>query len=210
MTAESQDQAPRRSAAGRQRRSARAQAAERQRRQSLIKGISIGVAVLVVLVIAGVVLYQRQQAEASIPAGTQSYSYSGAQHTADLVEYTEHPPVGGLHNAVWQNCGFYAAPIRNETAVHSLEHGAIWITYAPDLPQDQIATLQDLAAQQSYILVSPMDDLPSPVVASAWGRQLQLDSADDERLDQFIRRFRLSPEAPEPGAACTGGTSETV
>ena len=210
MTAESQDQAPRRSAAGRQRRSARAQAAERQRRQSLIKGISIGAVVLIVLVIVGLVLYQRQQSEASIPAGTQSFSVAGAQHTPETVQYTEHPPVGGQHNPVWQNCGFYAAPIRSETGVHSLEHGSVWITYSPDLPQDQIATLQDLAAQQTFILISPMDDLPSPVVASSWGRQLQLDSADDERLDQFIRLFRLSPEAPEPGAACTGGTSETL
>lgn len=45
-----------------------------------------------------------------------------------------------------------------------------------------------------------MEDIPTPVVASAWGRQIQLDDADDERLDQFIRRFRLSPEALEPGA----------
>ncbi len=58
----------------------------------------------------------------------------GAQHLEEPVTYTENPPVGGVHNPVWQNCGYYAAPIPNETAVHSLEHGAIWITYQPDLP----------------------------------------------------------------------------
>lgn len=51
---------------------------------------------------------------------------------------------------------------------------------------------------------------PHQVVASAWGRQIQLDDADDERLDQFIRRFRLGPEALEPGASCAGGNAATL
>ena len=34
----------------------------------------------------------------------------------------------GEHNPVWQNCGFYNKPVRDESAVHSLEHGAVWIT----------------------------------------------------------------------------------
>ena len=55
-----------------------------------------------------------------------------------------------------------------------------------------------------------MEDIPTPVVASAWGRQIQLDDADDERLDQFIRRFRLGPEALEPGASCAGGNAATL
>jgi hypothetical protein len=55
-----------------------------------------------------------------------------------------------------------------------------------------------------------MDDLPSPVMASAWNRQVTLDGVDDPRLEEFIRAFRLSPQAPEPGASCTGGTAETV
>ena len=51
------------------------------------------------------------------------------------VELPVVPPVAGEHNAAWQNCtgNVYDAPIANEHAVHSLEHGAIWITYRPDL-----------------------------------------------------------------------------
>ncbi len=204
------DQTASRSEASRQRRSARAIAAERQKKQSMKKFAGIAVVAAIVVAVVGLFLYQRQQASASIPEGTQSYNYAGAQHSTDPVTYTENPPAGGVHHPTWQNCGYYAAPVANEAGVHSLEHGAIWITYQPDLPVEQVATLRNLAESQSFILVSPLEGIPSPVVASAWGRQIQLESADDPRLDEFVRAFRLSPLAPEPGASCTGGTSETL
>jgi hypothetical protein len=143
----------------------------------------------------------------------QTFNYVGGQHTRmpdEPVEYTETPPVGGPHDSVWQNCGYYSQPIDNWHGVHSLEHGAVWITYRPDLPQEQIDELKQIAEKQTYILVSPYPDLPAPVVASAWNNQLQLDSANDSGLDQFVRYFRQGPQTPEPGAACSGGTSETA
>jgi hypothetical protein len=199
-----------RAAASRQRRSASKIAAERRQKQSRTRGLAVAAVAVIAVAVIALVFFVRQRGEAALPDGTQTFGYVGAQHSSEPVDYAEHPPVGGVHDPVWQNCGFYADPVGNEHAVHSLEHGAVWITYAPDLPEAQIATLRDLAAGQSYILVSPMDDLPSPVVASAWNRQMTLDGADDPRLEEFIRAFRLSPQAPEPGAACTGGTAETV
>jgi hypothetical protein len=121
------------------------------------------------------------------------------------VDYPQSPPVGGPHNPTWQNCGFYSKPVRNEYAVHSMEHGAVWITYSPDLPKDQVETLRDIAQSNSYVLVSPYSDLPSQVVASAWGKQLHLNSADDPRLEQFVSAYQQGPQNPEPGAPCSGG-----
>ena len=121
------------------------------------------------------------------------------------MDYAQSPPVGGVHNPVWQNCGFYEEPIRNETAVHSLEHGAVWITYSPDLPQDAVERLRDLAQSNDYVLVSPYPELNSPMVASAWGKQLNLESAEDPDLEQFIGAYSQGPQTPEPGASCTGG-----
>lgn len=200
---------PNRADGSRQRRSARQMAAERQSRQRMTRII---VGMIVILVIAALVaffLLRGTQNAGAVPEGTTNYDYVGAQHSNDPVTYAEVPPVGGVHNPVWQNCGYYASPVVNEHAVHSLEHGAIWITYQPDLPAEQVTTLRNLAEGQSYILVSPYEGIPAPVVASAWNHQILLDSADDPRLDQFIRAFRLSPQAPEPGAACAGGTSAT-
>ncbi|MFN8661434.1 MAG: DUF3105 domain-containing protein [Thermomicrobiales bacterium] len=201
---------PSRAEASRQRRSARAIAAERQRKQTTMRTVAIAVAAIAVVAIVGFFLFNRQQTSMAVPDGIKDFAYQGAQHSEDPVTYAEHPPVGGVHNPVWQNCGYYASPVPNENAVHSLEHGAVWITYQPDLPGDQVQKLKDLADGQSFILVSPMDGLPSPVVASAWNHQLQLQSANDAGLEQFIRLFRLNKNAPEPGAACAGGTSATL
>jgi hypothetical protein len=110
-----------------------------------------------------------------------------ATHTDAPVSYPQIPPVGGAHNPVWVPCGYYDMPLQNEMGVHSLEHGAIWITYRPDVPQSDVDRLATLAKSQKDILVSPWDStLPTPVVATAWGRQLQLQSITDPRLVQFI------------------------
>lgn len=130
-------------------------------------------------------------------------------HQETPVKYEQIPPAGGVHYPVWQNCGIYNQPLIDELAVHSLEHGAVWITYNPTIPQEQLETLRNLAKGGSHRLLSPYIGLPSPVVVSAWSSQLSVDSADDERLAQFVRQYEKNPQAPEPGALCTQGESRT-
>jgi hypothetical protein len=94
--------------------------------------------------------------------------------------------------------------------VHSLEHGAVWITYRPDLPGADVQRLRTLASDD-YMLLSPYPGLPAPVVVTAWNRQMQLAGADDPRLPQFIRRFKNNAATtPEFGATCLGGTLATA
>jgi Protein of unknown function (DUF3105) len=163
--------------------------------------------------IALAVMDSRQQSASGAPSDVKTYDVGPAgRHTSGDVDYEQSPPVGGPHNPVWQNCGFYDKPVRDENAVHSLEHGAVWITYTPDLPQDQVNELEDIAQRESYVLVSPYPDLPgnTPVVASAWGKQVGLDGADDPDLESFIQAYEQGPQTPEPGAVCSGGTSATL
>ena len=161
--------------------------------------------------VALVVLDSRQQSASSPPGEVQTYEVGPAgEHTQGDVDYDQTPPTGGEHNDVWQNSGFYEEPVRDENAVHTLEHGAVWITYAPDLPQDQKDQIRQLVEGQTCMLASPHPDLQAPVVASAWGKQLTLESADSPDLEQFVRAFRQGPQTQEPGATCTGGTADTV
>lgn len=138
--------------------------------------------------------------------GVQTFANLTQNHVQGTVQYPQTPPVGGDHAPIWQNCGFYSQPIVTEQGVHSMEHGAAWITYSPDLPPDQVAVLRTLAHSQTYVLVSPFPGLPSPVVASAWGTQLVLPSATDPELALFVGHYRNGPQTKEPGAPCTGAS----
>lgn len=138
-------------------------------------------------------------------AGVVTYSNLSRNHVSGTVSYPQNPPVGGDHNPVWQNCGMYSTPLINEHAVHSMEHGAVWITYQPSLAGSDVEQLRNLVRGHSYALLSPYQGLPSPVVISAWGVQLQVTSASDPRLAAFLSKYEQGPQTPEVGAACTGG-----
>jgi hypothetical protein len=141
------------------------------------------------------------------PSGVQTFEGLSREHVSGPVSYPQTPPVGGDHAPQWQNCGFYSSRIPNENGVHSIEHGAIWITYRPDLQPSQVNRIRQLAVGQNHVLASPYPDLPAPVVVSAWGRQLSLETAEDTRLDQFIAAFKQAPSAPER-ASCAGGVGK--
>lgn len=141
------------------------------------------------------------------PEGVQTYPATTNRNIEPPIAYEQDPPTNGDHAPYWQRCGFYSSPIENEAAVHSMDHGAVWITYRPDLPADQIDILRGLA-QEEYVLVSPYPGLYAPVVATAWRNQLELTGADDPRLRQFVDQFRVSETAPRSGNGCENGSGE--
>lgn len=186
-----------------------AQDRRRSRRQRWTRNgvlVVVGVAAVGTLVVNVV----RDALPVDAPEGTLDVAADERNHVEGEVEYPTAPAAGGPHAGVWQNCGYYDTPIQDENAVHSLEHGAVWLAYDPDLDEDSVATLRDLAG--GYVLVSPYETplADAAVVAAAWGKQLRLEAVDDPRLDQFIRAFEQGPQTPEPGAVCTRGIGEPV
>jgi hypothetical protein len=186
----------------------RREQAARDRRRKI--GL-IATTLVVVLAVAGgitaiiVNANNKTKSSASI-AGVQTYTGLARNHVTTKVTYKQTPPVGGDHNPTWLNCGIYTSPVPNENAVHDLEHGAVWVTYQPALAKTEVAKLTSIAKGQTYLDLSPYPGLPTPVVASAWGVQLKLNSASDPRLEAFIKKYKQGPQTPEPGATCTGGT----
>lgn len=169
----------------------------------------VGYAVGAVAVVALIAFIAGDQPEdidlgAEAPEGTVELEIDSRDHVEGAITYANEPPGGGPHNPIWQNCGVYDEPVRNENAVHALEHGAIWIAYATDLDDSAVGRLRGFAERSSEILVSPYPGLDSPVVVTSWGHQLRLDSAEDDRIEQFISAF-LNTDAPEISASCSGG-----
>lgn len=133
-------------------------------------------------------------------------------HVTGVVKYNASPPVGGNHAPVWADCTgtVYSTPIAAANAMHSLEHGAVWITYRPGLPQTQVAEIARLVTGQNYTFMSPYLGLKTPISVQSWGYQLPVNSAADPRLAQFIGTLRTNPKTtPEPGASCANPTFTT-
>lgn len=142
------------------------------------------------------------------PPGVKTFAVPSRNHVGGTVNYPQTPPVGGDHSARFQNCGVYTSPIQPEMGVHSMEHGAVWITYRPDLDPGDVQKLQQVAHAKRYVLLSPWKDsasMPAPIVLSAWGVQQQLGSYDQAAIDRFVATYAQGPQTPEPGAPCSGG-----
>ena len=133
-----------------------------------------------------------------------------ADHVEDdqSVEYGTVPPPGGPHADVWLACGVYDEPVRDENAVHALEHGTVWITYDPaELSAEDVATLAGRLPDEG--ILSPYPGQGVPVVVTVWGRQLDLRTVDDARLALFIDSYGDGHTSPEPMASCEGGEQIT-
>ncbi len=137
--------------------------------------------------------------------GVESFPIQSQKHKDGCIEYEVYPPIGGAHNGIWANCGFYTSPVPNEHAVHSMEHGGVWITFSPDLPQADLAKVIGAAEASRFVLASPYPNLGSPLILNAWTRQLRLDSASDPRFALFISRYVQGPQTPELGPPCWDG-----
>ena len=145
-------------------------------------GFGLVVAVIitaVALAVTGSVQDRNAAAEAARKPidGIQTFAGLSRNHVQDAVAYPQEPGVGGDHSPVWTNCGIYTEPVNEQRAVHSLEHGAVWITYSPVLPAADVARLTDLAKAKPYVLLSPDKNQTAPVTATAWGTQLTVQDA---------------------------------
>jgi hypothetical protein len=185
----------------------RREAKSRRNRLIAIWGGSIAAAVVVGLLITSIVLTPQAArysagGEGATVEGVETFE-NASNHVEGVVDYPQTPPAGGDHNPAWLNCGVYDQPVPNENAVHSLEHGAIWVTYDPGLSDADLETLRS-QLPSTYIVLSPFDDLPSPIVLSGWNTQLQVEDADDPRIPEFLEEYWQSQNVPEPGALCTG------
>jgi hypothetical protein len=198
----------------------------RGRKQAPVKkpfpwGFVAGSAVLVAA-LAGILVYAAQNqgegdksslkyAQKAI-SGLDNQKALDRGHTESAVTYPKQPsvpPVGGEHSGVAQSCQVYTEPIANEHAVHSLEHGAVWVTYDPaKLSAADVAKLKALVDGDPYRMMSPYPGLKTAISLQAWGEQLFVDKVSDGRIKKFLELFTSGPQSPERGSTCQG-TTET-
>ncbi|MFC8144919.1 DUF3105 domain-containing protein [Streptomyces paradoxus] len=202
-------------------------AEQARERRNRILTIAASLVIVTGLVVGGVVLVRSQDDGASDTAAASDSSGKGRfvtgkdgvktwegklarNHVTKAVKYASEPPVGGDHNPVWMNCNgdVYTEQVKNTNAVHSLEHGAVWVTYNAAAKKSDVDALAAKVKKTPYTLMSPVDDQKDPIMLSAWGHQRTVTGASDPNVDKFFERFVQGEQTPEPGAACTNGLSK--
>jgi len=161
------------------------------------------IAILVAGLIGFIVISGRNKPPAKT-LGTQ-YPEEGSQHVADgtQVPYKTNPPTSGPMYGRDVPKGFYEQEVPDSSAVHSLEHGRVWITYRPDLPKDQAQKLKGLFSQPfsdpkftpSKAIVSPRSMNSAPISIVSWRWKMDLQSFDEQKLKQFyLQHVSRAPE----------------
>ncbi|MEE8338342.1 MAG: DUF3105 domain-containing protein [Dehalococcoidia bacterium] len=164
---------------------------------------AIGAALLVV----GLLFYQSLKTDISddallgdavqLPAGRLERAHTS--NPAEMIGTAGEPPSGGPHFSQPWPTGVFDEAIPDGNAVHSLEHGIVWISYNPELVDaGQIAVLEDVADDfRGDVILAPRPQNARSVYAVSWGRVLGMDGVDGERLREFVRTNR--DRSPEPG-----------
>lgn len=166
------------------------------------KWLLIGVGVLAVVGLVLVMVRDLEPVNTDRPDGVRQVAVGDPRHIEGPIGYLEAVPAGGPHNPTPLQCGFYDGVIATENAVHSLEHGAVWVTFRRPIDADSLDKLEGMADDRFKLIVSEVPDQDTSLMATAWGFQLDLDSVNDGRLEQFINSFTSATSAPEPQAGC--------
>ena len=108
-------------------------------------------------------------------------------------------PAGGPHYAQPLRQGIYDQQIADGNAIHSLEHGMVWITYQPDeVSEADLQIMNDVASDFGRdVILSPRVENSSLIIIVSWGQRLTMDQPDEQLLRDFVTTNRN--RSPEPG-----------
>jgi hypothetical protein len=187
-----------------------------RRRARAVKTVVVTGLLVAAVVVAGAFYFmfsakeEEQRNRKGLLTGERTWEALSREHVSEAVDYPMAPPAGGDHDPSWVNCSgeVYGEEIRNENAVHSLEHGAVWVTFNDTASEADIRALADRVSRTPYTFMSPYKKQSSPITLTAWGHQLSAEEAADPRIAQFFTKYVQGEQTPEPGAPCTGGRAE--
>lgn len=159
------------------------------------KGVLLigGITVVVLAIIIGITMADPSAKYAGKEAVGEEVALLEAKHIPDgspQPEYNSNPPTSGSHYMQPAPWGIKTEQIQDETLVHNLEHGGVWITYNPQTASQEIVDkLTDIArGYRSKVVLSPRVQNDSVIALASWGKISKLDSVDETKIQEFIGR----------------------
>ncbi|OGD89478.1 hypothetical protein A3D04_02125 [Candidatus Curtissbacteria bacterium RIFCSPHIGHO2_02_FULL_40_16b] len=126
--------------------------------------------------------------------GVQEFDIVGENHIPQGTPgsgYNSNPPSSGPHWPSPAVKGVFDKPMPDETALHNLEHGHIWIAYDPSISEEVKTKLAETAQNDDWkIIMSPREGNDAKIALVAWGRVLNMDEPDFARVEDFIKTYR--------------------
>jgi hypothetical protein len=148
-------------------------------------------------------------------------AHVATQDVPPLSSYASVPPASGPHNEVTLGAGVYGTPPPIDRLLHSLEHGAAIVWYAPDSTGEELDRLREFyrGDNGARVIVAPYDypdqgaagSLPAGarMALVAWHRLETCAEVSLAAAFDFTARYGAPPygqqrylgDAPEAGAA---------
>ncbi len=160
---------------------------------------------VVILGFTGAVIAAKANKPPEPPRPGVEQSDHGREHVDSKKYGGDQPPTSGPHAdpAAW---GLYRTEIRDDEALHNLEHGGVYVSYHPDLPEDEVDKLKallfapysDSEFQPRKIIMAPRDNNKAPIVLSSWLRSEKLENFDAEKIKEYV--IKNTGKSPEPFA----------
>ncbi len=128
----------------------------------------------------------------AVPAMEDRTHISGGSSRPD---YNSNPPTSGPHDAKTTERGVHEEEVADEHLVHNLEHGEIWISYQPDIPESAIEELERITNGNQKTVLTPRASNEKDIALSSWGRLDTFDIGpegviDRKRIEDFIKRYK--------------------
>lgn len=162
--------------------------------------------VLVIAGAAGAFFLFAPERQAPRPDFSQTIPDEGRSHTDEgtRVEYQSNPPTSGNHWGEPLADGIYDTEKPDEAVVHSLEHGRVWISYKPSIPEQTKKSLEELLKKYNGTVLTPRSANDTDIALATWNRldtfNLNPDGTFDEsRITDFINRWRNKGPEFVPG-----------
>lgn len=164
---------------------------------TVIGGLALAVVALVWLIIGNPIGFSRSDDQ--LLGEAVAYDTSTHVPAGTLGPNPPLTPAGGSHYLGPLSAGNYDEPVSDGNAIHSLEHGFVWITYQPDqISGTALDTLKDIASDFGRdTILSPRFENSFPIIIVSWEQRLTQTNIDEQALRDFVSTNRN--RSPEPG-----------
>ena len=146
----------------------------------------------------GLILLVSQQEPVELGTDfSRAVAYEGANHIqeSENARHQSNPPTSGQHWPFPLRSKIYDTEKPDEAVIHSMEHGRVWVSYKPSIPEDTKKALEAFIKTQGQIVLTPRSANDTDIALAAWNRLDTFDlnpdgTFDENRIRSFIQRYR--------------------